>query len=329
MGLVNYTYLATHHLFMAGISYLYAIWHSRIVRSRLSNDEVDFTILAATSVFTDLIEKCPPAEACRDAFDRTSKATIKMASSKGGFGQIINRSSKHGSKGGHDRDYISARDATANRQKQQQQQQYRASMEQASFRPTPQSQFDMTSTPSTDGFAMNTYPNQVRPMQQQQPNQQFSLSMPAIKPDPDGFSMLRGMPTTNLSTSASPDATTCPDNSAIDPPHHARLGRGRGDLLGPSTSMVNIINTTSPASSAFTPGGQQLNYSDLQGMDFLQGLADIGGPGDFNGDQNGEQMDLGFGLGWEGMHHDFSDGQQLDLFDGFFFGGQTGGGGGG
>ncbi|KAK6853229.1 c6 zinc finger domain containing protein [Apiospora arundinis] len=348
MGLVNYTYLATHHLFMAGISYLYAIWHSRIVRSRLSNDEVDFTILAATSVFTDLIEKCPPAEACRDAFDRTSKATIKMASSKGGFGQIINRSSKHSSKGSHDRDYISARDATANRQKQQQQQQYRASMEQASFRPTPQSQFDMTSTPSTDGFAMNTYPNQVRPMQQQQPNQQFSLSMPAIKPDPDGFSMLRGMPTTNLSTSASPDATTCPDNSAIDPvllpsPSAQQVqsplsvtslttpvsAGGVGTSSAPGTSMVNIINTTSPASSAFTPGGQQLNYSDLQGMDFLQGLANIGGPGDFNGDQNGEQMDLGFGLGWEGMHHDFSDGQQLDLFDGFFFGGQTGGGGGG
>ncbi len=34
-GQVNYTYLATHHLFMAGISYLYAIWHSEIVRSRL------------------------------------------------------------------------------------------------------------------------------------------------------------------------------------------------------------------------------------------------------------------------------------------------------
>lgn len=33
--LVNYTFLATHHLFMAGISFLYAIWHSPIVRSRL------------------------------------------------------------------------------------------------------------------------------------------------------------------------------------------------------------------------------------------------------------------------------------------------------
>lgn len=35
VGLVNFTYLATHHLFMAGISYLYAIWHSPLVRSRL------------------------------------------------------------------------------------------------------------------------------------------------------------------------------------------------------------------------------------------------------------------------------------------------------
>lgn len=34
-SLVSYTYLSTHHLFMAGISYLYAIWHSPTVRSRL------------------------------------------------------------------------------------------------------------------------------------------------------------------------------------------------------------------------------------------------------------------------------------------------------
>lgn len=39
-GLVNYTYLATHHLFMAGISYLYAIWHSLVVRSRLVSKHV-------------------------------------------------------------------------------------------------------------------------------------------------------------------------------------------------------------------------------------------------------------------------------------------------
>ena len=49
-------------------------------------DQVDFTVLAAKSVFTDMMDKCPPAETCRDAFDRTARATIKMASANGGFG---------------------------------------------------------------------------------------------------------------------------------------------------------------------------------------------------------------------------------------------------
>jgi len=40
--LVNYTFLATHHLFMAGISFLYAIWHSPIVRSRLVGSFQDY-----------------------------------------------------------------------------------------------------------------------------------------------------------------------------------------------------------------------------------------------------------------------------------------------
>jgi hypothetical protein len=102
MHLVNYTYLSTHHLFMAGISFLYALWHSPAVRSCLvrllptpsltlltrkqTMDEVDFTILAATSILGDMIDKCPPAETCRDAFDRMSKATVQMCMSTTGFG---------------------------------------------------------------------------------------------------------------------------------------------------------------------------------------------------------------------------------------------------
>ncbi|KAL8660218.1 MAG: hypothetical protein Q9226_000020 [Calogaya cf. arnoldii] len=52
----------------------------------LTLDDVDFTVLAATSVLGDLSEKCPPAEACRDAFERMSKATVKMCLSTTGFG---------------------------------------------------------------------------------------------------------------------------------------------------------------------------------------------------------------------------------------------------
>ena len=46
---------------------------------------MDFTILAATSVLTDMVDKCPPAEACRDAFDRMSKATVAMCMSTTAF----------------------------------------------------------------------------------------------------------------------------------------------------------------------------------------------------------------------------------------------------
>ena len=46
--LVNYTYLATVHLFMAGIAFLYSIWHSPTVRSRL----VCAPIIVTTSQLT-------------------------------------------------------------------------------------------------------------------------------------------------------------------------------------------------------------------------------------------------------------------------------------
>ena len=64
-----------------------------------------------------------------------------------------------------------------------------------------------------------------------------------------------------------------------------------------------------------------MNFADLQGVEFLQSLQSAATEGD-------TEMDLGIGLGWEGMHHNFNDGQQVDLFDGFFFGGQQGAGGG-
>ena len=49
-------------------------------------DDVDYTILAATTVLGNLMEKCPPAEACRDAFDRMAKATVQMCMGTTGFG---------------------------------------------------------------------------------------------------------------------------------------------------------------------------------------------------------------------------------------------------
>ena len=46
--LVNYTYLATVHLFMAGIAFLYSIWHSPTVRSRLVSSPVSVSFSELT-----------------------------------------------------------------------------------------------------------------------------------------------------------------------------------------------------------------------------------------------------------------------------------------
>ncbi|KAL3955658.1 hypothetical protein ACCO45_011221 [Purpureocillium lilacinum] len=273
-GLVSYTYLSTHHLFMAGISYLYAIWHSPVVRSRLSMDEVDFTVLAAKSVFTDMIDKCPPAETCRDAFDRTAKATIKMASSSGGFGP-------------------------------------------ASQQPRRQRRETVNWASAPDAATLK--PPSRRPNQSEQAPFQFDLSI-----------------SDNLSS---------PSLSATGEMHTPPLGKsktfetdtfisGSRSQSGPSPGNRTISHDGAPPSIRLlflrrpSHGEPGINTGARATMEFLQNLGATP-----NGDMNNmeqAQLDLGFGINWEGMHNDYGEGQQINPFDTFFFGGQqTGGGGGG
>ncbi|RYO76541.1 hypothetical protein DL766_010379 [Monosporascus sp. MC13-8B] len=313
MGLVNYTYLATHHLFMAGVSYLYAIWHSHVVRSRLTMDEVDFTILAATSVFSDLISKCPPAETCRDAFDRTAKATIKMAQSTGGFGQVLHRK-KRGS-----REHANPREATAQRQ--------RPSQRVPADHGTPRTSRHYD-TPTYDSYSSTQRGAQTTPSQAGG----YRLSIPNAQAEQDAYAMLQTRPAQALSTGSGSDVGSIADNSAIDPvllpsPRQGQSPASAASLTPstqasqyPQTTPGSNFNMLQSPSNSYNPGG--INYSDLQGIDFLQGLQEQASTDYTNPDL---QMDMGFGLGWEATHHDFSEGQQVDLFGGFFFGGQQGG----
>ncbi|KAI0390703.1 fungal-specific transcription factor domain-containing protein [Xylariaceae sp. FL0594] len=323
-GLVNYTYLATHHLFMAGISYLYAIWHSHVVRTRLTMDEVDLTILSATSVLTDLIDKCPPAEACRDAFDRTAKATIKMATSTGGFGPPHPSHRRSGASS--DRvDYLTAREASANRQTPNS---CSPVDSHAGMRPT-----NMYETAVRDAYAARNTIGRLPAMQPaMQPSTQappYRLNMTNIKSEHEGYTMARQMPASMPDTSAidpvllpspSPQMNSPTSVSSLTPSSAHQQYSSQRNSNTPNLNMLQSPMTNfGPTTGAFT-------LSDLQGMDFLQNLqAPSGADGYNNADM---QMDMGLGIGWEGMHHDFSDGQQVDLFDGFFFGNQPGGGGG-
>lgn len=279
-------------------------------------DEVDFTILSATSVLADLIEKCPPAEACRDAFDRMSKATVQMCMSTTGFSS----SSAHGlnaRKGSED--YFGAPStsqfATSNARGS------RPSKQQTGTRPTPS--FDMglndifpAPSPGPSGTAPMYPPPQAtnngsrNTIKNEYANDAYSVPRHQTS-SPTAYSAPGGI-------SPSPRHVTTTDNSAIDP------------SLLPSAQQSAINQNLQPYTSPLTASnisqndmyGTNYENFDFSAIDFMQG----GNP-NFGGAATDGGFDLGFGMGWDGQDHDFSEGGgQLDLFDGFFFGGNGGAG---
>ncbi|KAF4612808.1 hypothetical protein G7Y89_g15565 [Cudoniella acicularis] len=337
--LVNYTFLATHHLFMAGISFLYAIWHSPIVRSRLTMDEVDFTILAATSVLGDLIEKCPPAEACRDAFDRMSKATVQMCMSTTGFGssaQMGGLNSRRRSSHHQARQHTEGSDhfpASNGRPE------FRRPSRGAHHSARPKPQFDM----GLNDLLGRSPPQSLMQTPQTSYNTSQSSLTQDIKAEFEPYTTSATPSTTtghmrqntaqSQSKSSTQTAIHSPSDYAISPPLSSLDTAAIDPSLLPSPQST--FNNTNPSSATqqFPPNSNANTFQELQfpfqnapGMDFLNNSAWDLQNGDGNGAggaQNSWTGDLGMGLGWDGMDHDFSEGGNggVDLFDGFFFGG--------
>ncbi len=334
-------------------------------------DEVDFTILAATSVFTDFMDKCPPAEACRDAFERTVKATLKMVNASGGFGQQYHPTPASGASSARnslDQSRLdwSARgsDTTSLSSKPHHHKRHHHN--------APIS--DQTSTVVSDAYSTN--PSLLSAFQK---GAQYRLSAgPTVKTEPEGFSHMRNLPLPPRSNASSTDNN---NNNPVSPETAAfPIDQQQQQQMMPSPSalqqqhqqqrptpptlsspMAEMVGTPTGGFLSPRPQPQQqqqpqqqyspgaMSFSELQGLEFLQNLnssssaasgagGGAGGGGSVGSGMDGvdfggladTQMDLGFGLGWEGLHHDFSgEGQPLDLFDGFFFGGGTQGGNGG
>ncbi|KAF1941305.1 hypothetical protein EJ02DRAFT_377969 [Clathrospora elynae] len=325
--LVNYTFLATHHLFMAGISFLYAVWHSVHVRSLLSLDDVDFTVLAATSVLGDLIDKCPPAEACRDAFDRMSKATIQMCMSTTGFGpqalRALPQAQLYHAQTSPTTAYTSS-DADARSDAGMQGYRSRNTAgyfghQQQQRRPAPR--FDMNlkdlfSDDETDKRSFSRVSNQVNamrpppaPMKSEPQMQPFTADLkisPQLRTHQHQQNFFASSPNMTSPNQQSAFTTTPPANPSMPSPYQIR-----NEL--PYTAFAQ--NTTSYP---------DLGFSDL---DFLDPYPDPGSSGDANTGSGGLQdVGIGFGMGFGDGTHDWSDGNGFDLFEGFFFGpGGTGG----
>lgn len=291
-------------------------------------DEVDFTILAATSVLGDLIEKCPPAEACRDAFDRMSKATVQMCMSTTGFSSsaqgLNSRRRSHGPQDGNsNKEYFNSNNGKIRR---------------SGGRPKPT--FDMGLNDLLGPVQMSRdRPGSQTPTGQNVKNEYDFNNNSASNNNNNG--------NTRQTTGQSPRSTqqqqqqqNSPIHSdyAISPPFSSLDPAIDPSILPshqspsaypnlPPTSQAQYANpnpnpTQSQSQNGYTQDMYNQNAFAAPGMDFLQG----------NGWDNGVDMnwaggaggDLGMaGLGWEGMDHDFSEGNGglPDLFEGFFFGG--------
>ncbi|KAH8146212.1 uncharacterized protein LAJ45_09654 [Morchella importuna] len=75
---INYTWLACHNLFMAGTSYLCAIWHCAEVRRQTTIDRIEHHAQATVNILSSMISRCPAAQGCRDVFESLAKATIDL-----------------------------------------------------------------------------------------------------------------------------------------------------------------------------------------------------------------------------------------------------------
>ncbi|KAL9109789.1 MAG: hypothetical protein Q9227_005658 [Pyrenula ochraceoflavens] len=302
LRLVNYTYLATHHLFMAGISFLYAIWHSPLVRSRLTIDDVDFTILAATSVLGDLTEKCPPAEACKDAFARMSKATVQMGLSTTGFGSQVRASQS----------------SNANTQ-------HRPSM------------FDAGEQGDSERNEIgNHISSPSQPSRSRRPPPRFDMDLRDLFPDDMDYDL----PSQSLSNSLFTNdfrfgkTSSYPRTRQEDVPLHvpdfqsqylpSQLNTQINQGFGVGTSVGIQSNSVEGLSQV-----QQAPYYQGQGFDSNASFpppSQIDFLGNYNQnagfDADGEAssaINFDFGMGVDAQH-DWNDGNQLDIFDGFFFG---------
>ncbi|TKA80733.1 hypothetical protein B0A49_01150 [Cryomyces minteri] len=327
--LVNYTFLATHHLFMAGISFLYAIWHSAVVRSHLSLDDVDFTVLAATSVLGDLVPKCPPAEACRDAFDRMSKATIQMCLSTTGFGeQAASYETRRQGSTYQRGPYAPDQRGEIAQYGHGQGQQTHASPQKNARRPRPK--FDMN---LGDLFPDRTSSSDYQQRHRTPPHRFKHDSASAFPTYPQSTQpdVLRQQPYPPL-----PHLATSP-------------GRRADSLTTDSTASANIDPTLrfSPQSYCHLsipayPAPNLTTTTPFRALDFLTNVTFPPDPkpaasphSSCRPDRGALDLDLGFGAGgmaWDGSGggggggDGWSEGGGFDLFDGFFFGGGEGNG---
>lgn len=282
-------------------------------------DEVDFTVLAATSVLGDLMHKCPPAEACRDAFERMSKATVQMCLSTTGFGSQVDMTRIHTASHGASSLYPGRARQPMDRRQRAGQGQTRQATQTRSSRPMPK--FDMN---LADLFNDNRADN--RPG-----GQPFSIRSEQTDQMAPGFAGDR---------SVGPFAQRNPSMEYFMKYENPGSPQPLPQFYYGSSPQ----QSGSPGSVAHTSGNAHAVLpSDAEGqpgisLDFLDfGSGDPDHLANLEADPNADYslaavpslghnlgqnvgIDLGFGMAVD-FQHDWSENPNYDLLEGYFFGG--------
>jgi hypothetical protein len=309
---------------------LYAIWHSPLVRSRLTLDDVDFTVLAATSVLDDLVVFCPPAKNLRDAFSKMTKTTIKMCIATTGFGSQVSvdkiqtpgatpssssmLSANMNSYQTTPQPRTAANPNFAYAPQDQQQQQMYGQIRKPKFDVEDWS--NLFSPEDMEARMTQSFGQRLAQLSAQRPTQQFGPGRQA------GFSA-----TGELNSGGLP----------VDPSLMPMGGAARGQSPFPPGS-ANAQQQAVDHAAANSLQGLQSPWSDS--LDFLDNISlpdqttnagtvpavSVGGVA-----ASGQApfvpstLDMGVGFGWDGSVPgaiwDDGDTAPVDMFDGFFFGG--------
>lgn len=260
------------------------------------------------------MHKCPPAEACRDAFERMSKATVQMCLSTTGFGSQVDMTRVHAASHGAGSLY-----AGRGRQPMDQrrgQGSVRRSTQSRAQRPVPK--FDMNladlfnDNPMADrSRAENRPPGQPHPVRSEQ-TESVTGSFPA---DRNGRSFRQHTPSMEYYTSPQPPPQFYYGNS---PQHSGSPGSVAAN--GPHSVAPADAEAQSGISLDFLEFGSgdpeaQTHMETDPNAEYLAGMPPLGP----NLGQN-VGIDLGFGMAMD-FQHDWSENPNYDLLEGYFFGG--------
>ena len=208
------------------------------------------------------MDKCPPAEACRDAFDRMSKATVTMCLSTTGFG---------------------SRSVT-----------FDHSPQQHSRRSSPTPQYDTSDFSPQQHFGGTS-----------RPPPRFDMNLRDLFPveSQDGRSFGSNLSRWEGPPRSNPSST----KSSLPSPNQGIQNTGIQQMRGMSPAQAG---QSKPTTAMNNMTYDIYGFPNMHEFDFLTNDGESSTT--FYGDSG---LDLGIDEG-----HDWSDGMQIDLFDGFFFG---------